>query len=104
MPLAEIALQALEASKRPQAERVQTLAAGLAATRMLLEQSPGWPRAMALQAALLWTGRDLLSRDLAQRGQLAQVNTLFRDAFAGNALLRNRYGEMAKEAAARMKD
>src|SRR5262249_54091773 len=57
LPLAEIALQGLGLAALPAQERSDALAAGLWAATTLLEVSPGWPRAMALRAALLWMGR-----------------------------------------------
>ncbi len=98
LPFAEIALQALESEGFAKTARNDAFSRSISATGILLEQSPGWPRIMALRAALLWRGLDEAQNDSARKERVAQAVDLFQKAFAGNALLKHRYGDMAEKA------
>jgi hypothetical protein len=91
---------ALAAAERPEVPPGPTVEQGLRAVEQALERAPGMPRALAAFGALsLHEARLDPAREAAA---LQRARESFSQAFAGNPLLRRRYGEAAAEVERRL--
>jgi serine/threonine-protein kinase len=87
----------LSMSNLTPAIRESTLRSGMECIGRVLTSSPRWPRARAIRGGLLlaWAKAQGSAPDASTR--LRQSQEDFAVAFAGNPLLRIKYGELAKE-------
>jgi hypothetical protein len=91
-------IEALLASHRPAASLAPELEDGIRGIERSLRLAPGLPRALAVQGALLLSQAQTLTDAAQKKATLERARVSLSRAFAGNALLKRRYGGLMEEA------
>lgn len=101
---ADIAYQLAQAQLRSGGRPVRIIQEGLKAADRALVGTVGWPRAQALRGALLLLTAKTAAKKPAQLAAAQQAQQALTESFAGNPLLRRRFGGLLEEAAQLLKD
>ncbi|MBL9007860.1 MAG: protein kinase, partial [Myxococcales bacterium] len=99
---AELALHALNFGKLPREIKPEIIRDGIECAKRTLIISPGWPRALAIYAALRAGGLSIFNLDRVENATLKAIDSDLRQSFHGNPNLRHRYGDLAKEVERRL--
>ena len=94
---ADIAYQLAQAQLRSGARPARIIQEGLKAADRALVGTVGWPRAQALRGALLLLTAKTAVKKQAQHAAALQAKQALMDSFAGNPLLRRRFGALLGE-------
>jgi hypothetical protein len=94
---ADIAYQLAQAQLRSGGRPVRIIQEGLKAADRALVGTVGWPRAQALRGALLLLTAKTAVKKQAQHAAALQAKQALMDSFAGNPLLRRRFGALLGE-------
>jgi hypothetical protein len=95
---ADIAYQLAQAQLRSGGRPVRIIQEGLKAADRALVGTVGWPRAQALRGALLLLTAKTAAKKPAQLAAAQQAQQALTESFAGNPLLRRRFGSALAEA------
>lgn len=98
--LGQICLQradALLASQQPQSPPGPVIEEGLRGIEQVLKKAPGLPRALAVQGALLLRKAQVDADPTQKKAALERAKESLSQGFAGNPLLKRRYGAAAAE-------